>query len=206
MNKREVCPRCEFIVSRCLCESLRSIDNRTHLIILQHSSETDHALNTVALMKKSYQKFTLLIGEDFSDNSELNSLIQDKSNHVALLYPKDNSSLLTKGNSQAITHLILIDGTWKKANKIFRLSKNLQALPSFKLEVKNPSLYQIRQSQMEHSLSTLEASTHALELIEETCDTSSLVLSFKRMIEFQIEKMGRDLFEKNYLKKKEGED
>lgn len=207
MSKREVCSDCGFILVRCLCESLESINNETELIILQHHSETKHALNTVTLMKKSFQKIHVLVGEDFSHQSTLNSLIGQNADSIALLFPNEASSLLkTDQPEKKITHLILIDGTWKKAHKIFMLSKNLHSLPSFKLELTEPGLYQIRSSKLEHSLSTLEASIQALKILENKLDTTSLKKSFVKMIEFQIEKMGAETFSKNYQKKSGSKD
>lgn len=199
MSKRASCPYCGFILARCLCDTLRSIPNKTHLLILQHKSEPDHALNTVALMKKSFQNLTVLVGEDFSDHKTLNELIETNQKSLALLYPSEKSSVLNEQTyNNELTHLILIDGTWKKAHKIFILSKNLHKLPCLKLEVSTSSQYKIRSSKLEHSLSTLEASIIALAVIEKDLGTQSLTESFKKMIGFQIEKMGIDIFRKNY--------
>ncbi len=209
MNKRPLCPGCGFILARCLCDTLRPINNSTHPIILQHPSETKHALNTVALMKKSFKKITVLMGEDFSEDSLLNSLIEANNDSIALLFPTDKSNLLKSedpAGTNRLTHLVLIDGTWKKAHKIFILSKNLHKLNSFKLESTQAGQYKIRSSKVEHSLSTLEASVIALNVLEKETKTKSLEETFRKMIEFQIEKMGGETYKKNYLKKEESEE
>ena len=202
MNKRPQCSQCGFILTRCLCEILRPINNKTHLVILQHKSETKHALNTVALMKKSFINLNLFIGEDFSDHQLLNQLIIENGENLVLLFPTDKSHTLEAShntpNRAKITHIILLDGTWKKARKIFLLSKNLHNLQAISLEKKLPSQYQIRASTIKDSFSTLEASLNALHILEDDLDTSSLMNSFLKMIEFQILKMGEDVFKKNY--------
>ena len=205
-NKRLRCPSCDFILVRCLCDTLKPIDNFIELVILQHPSETLHALNTVALMKKSFQRITVLIGEDFTDNHLLNSLLLNPNNSIALLYPTQNSTLLNSAENLPLTHLILIDGTWKKAHKIVTTSKNLHPLHSIKLESTDGGFYRIRASQKKESLSTLEASIAALKILEEKLETKSLEDSFNKMIEFQIEKMGTETFKKNYLSKKENDE
>lgn len=207
MNKRPVCLRCDFIVVRCLCETLRPINNKTHLVILQHPSETKHALGTVALMQKSFQNMTLLIGEDFNQDPILNSLIETNKDTIALLFPTDKSTLFKSESSTRITHLILIDGTWKKAHKIFIRSKNLHNLVCLKLEVGHfKGQYKIRSTKLGYGLSTLEASTRALSILEKSLDTKSLEDSFKKMIEFQIEKMGIEIFKKNYQEHEENDE
>ncbi|MBY0415032.1 MAG: DTW domain-containing protein [Bdellovibrionales bacterium] len=101
-----------------------------------------------------------------------------------------------------MTHLIVIDGTWRKAKKIFLSSKNLQPLPALSLAPTEESDYRIRKAPSENALSTLEASVMALNILEPKLDTTSATLAFKKMIDHQIEKMGRVLYQTNYLNKK----
>lgn len=203
-ESRAFCAACEFLKSRCLCETLKSIPNSIHLIILQHPSETKHPLNTVRIMKKSFQNITVLVGENFTDHQKLNSLFANPDHTCALIYPSSNSTDLSSATvmRKKPTHLILIDGTWRKAKKIFLLSKNLQFLPAHTLSPQHESDYRIRKSSIENGVSTLEASSLALSILEPNLDTSSALLSFKKMIDLQINKMGRDLYQKNYLDKK----
>lgn len=196
---RPQCPKCDFILERCLCAELRPIPNKTELIILQHPSEKSHALNTVKVMTKSFERLRLYIGENFDNERELTKLI--KNEKVALLFPEVNASILTSGTSAPFTHLILIDGSWRKAKKIFYSSSILHHLPRLSIKAEIKSQYRIRQSSFKNSLSTLEAATQALSVFEPELNCESALNAFNRMIDFQIEKMGRDVFEKNYQKK-----
>ncbi len=98
--------------------------------------------------------------------------------------------------------LILLDGTWKKTYKIFSLSKNLHTLPRITFQENASSKYRIRSTSKKNAVSTLEAANLALKLIEPTLKTNALNNLFEKMIDFQIEKMGQDTFQKNYGKKK----
>lgn len=206
-ESRSFCPDCEFLKSRCLCDTLKIIPNNVHVIILQHPTETKHPLNTVRIMKKSFKEISVIVGEDFTADLKLNTILCDSKNHCALLYPDEKAISLDSKNTNieaAITHLILIDGTWRKAKKIYMLSKNLHAITTFKLEPMEQSDYRIRKAPSEDSLSTLEASVLALNILEPTLDTDAVTKSFKKMIDYQIEKMGRVLYQTNYLNKKKG--
>ena len=199
-QRRELCPKCEFILARCLCDTLSTIDNQTHLIILQHPSEKNHALNTVRLMNKSFKNISIFIGEDFSQHQELQKLIINNRHSFALLFPSSEASVLGSEN-QKITHLIFLDGTWKKARKLYFINTFLKSIPNFVLPKIESSQYTIRKSPFDRGLSTLEAATIALSFIEKNLATESLTLAFKKMIDFQIEKMGSEIFNKNYTKK-----
>ncbi|MCV5665357.1 DTW domain-containing protein, partial [Escherichia coli] len=76
---------------------------------------------------------TCLIGEDFSDDAQLNALLTDKAYQHFILYPSEQSQCLsdiacTESERTRKTRLILLDGTWKKAYKMWQLSTNLHAL------------------------------------------------------------------------------
>ncbi len=202
-ESRSFCTECDFLKSRCLCDTLKVIPNNVHLIVLQHPSETKHPLNTVRIMKKSFKEMTVMIGEDFSADLRLNTLLSEPKNSCALLYPGDDAVVLNNAEShKEITHLILLDGTWRKAKKIFMLSKNLHTLPSIKLALETTSDYRIRKAPSDQSLSTLEAATSALNFLEPKLDTTAAINSFQKMVDFQIKKMGREVYQTNYLDKK----
>jgi DTW domain-containing protein YfiP len=203
---RSICPHCDFLTSRCLCDTLKLIDNRTHIIILQHPTETKHPLNTVQILKKSFKQISLFIGEDFTHQLEINDLLNNTNNHCLLLYAGKTQPPITASKDeylkQTITHLFLLDGTWRKAKRIFLTSQNLQKMNILSLSPSETSNYRIRKAPTHESLSTLEATLMALSIIEPQLDTNSAKLAFTQMIDFQIKRMGREIYQTNYLDKK----
>ncbi len=209
MSKRAKCSQCDFLESRCLCAYLFPIENQTTLIILQHPSETDHALNTVRLMKKTFQKIIVITDEKFSLNSQFMELYKNFKESMGLLFLSPSSLPIENYSdrklSSKITHLVLLDGTWKKAKKIFHLSPELHSLPNYALKSQQKSQYRLRKSPIAGALSTLEASVLALKIVEPTINLQSLELlekAFDKMIENQIDKMGQETYQENYLRKK----
>ena len=91
----------------------------------------------------------------------------------------------------------------KKAKKIFYTNLFLQRLPTLFLKVEESGQYILRKSNVEGSLSTLEATIIALKNIEPNCETESLKIAFRKMIDYQIERMGQETFENNYKKKEQ---
>lgn len=204
---RAFCDQCDFLKSRCLCDTLKSVQNKTQLVILQHPSETKHPLNTVRIMSKSFKNILIFKGEDFNQHQLLNEILANPAHNVLLLYPGPQSQDISsenfkQQNHNPITHLIVIDGTWRKAKKIFLTSQNLQLLETCKLTEINTTEYKIRKAPTPDSLSTLEATVEALNLIEPQLDTSHAIKSFHKMIDLQIQKMGREVYLNNYLSKK----
>lgn len=196
---RPVCAGCGYILERCLCDVLKPVSNKTMLIVLQHPEEKKHALNTVRIMERSFINIKIYNGEDFREHTELQALLANEK--TALLFPGAGASLLTEKSGASFTHLILIDGTWKKAKKIFYSNPFLQALPKLSIEAKTKSLYKLRQSSFRNSFSTIEAAIAFLSVKEPGLDCSAPLKAFAKMIDFQIVKMGAEVYENNYLKK-----
>ena len=66
---RPRCSRCQRPLSLCLCALIPSLDSRTQVLVLQHSSEASHALNTARLAVLGLRNAQLLVGENFIDES-----------------------------------------------------------------------------------------------------------------------------------------
>ena len=112
-----------------------------------------------------------------------------------VLYPGEQTislSALTKravakSDSKVTWGVILLDGTWKKAYKMYQLSKNLHDLPTVNITTMPSSQYTIRKSSKPGALSTLEAGFAALsELSGDAEQYRPLLTSFEAMIARQL--------------------
>ncbi|EMK3416504.1 tRNA-uridine aminocarboxypropyltransferase [Vibrio parahaemolyticus] len=200
------CSQCGKSRKACICQWIVPLASGVELIILQHTSEAHRPLGTARILNLSLKNCTCLIGEDFSDDAQLNALLTDEAYQHFILYPSEQSQCLseiacTESERTRKTRLILLDGTWKKAYKMWQLSTNLHALTTVKLPEDLQGHYTIRKAPSDNSLSTVEAGFYALSLLEPDNDFSPLLNAFDRMIEFQIAQMPPGVFEKNYLNK-----
>ena len=187
---RALCVECQRAIANCLCQFISFIDNKTNIVILQHPSEVKHNKSTVPLLAKSLNNCQVIIGENFSDNAEVNHIITSHPNACFLLYPSDQAieiSTLSKTTvlSSSINKpiwLFLLDGTWKKSYRMFALSMNIQRLPQLSLPENIKGQYWIRKTTKVGALSTLEACYHALVLIED--NSSKYQVLFDNFIKF----------------------
>ncbi|GAB6263100.1 tRNA-uridine aminocarboxypropyltransferase [Photobacterium sp. R1] len=199
------CERCGKAAKACICQWIENVDARTELWILQHPSEVKQPLGTARILTLSLPNARLWVGEDFSKHDEINTLLSDPARHAAVLYPGEGAASLSQWaaecSPQQRTTLILLDGTWKKAYKIWQLSANLQALPCVRLEAALEGNYRIRKSPKASGLSTVEAAYEALSQIEgESNKFQPLLNTFDRMIDFQISQMPPGVYERHYGK------
>lgn len=199
---REYCQECYKAKNACYCHKIVSLNNTSHILILQHPNECKHPLNSARIAELSFKNCRIIIGEDFSQNKELNEIL--KNDNCCLLFPSDDAQKVShysisckdapEGKKPT---LILIDGTWRKAKKIFYLSKNLHSIPKICLSSNYKSRYRIRKQPTNNYLSTLEALTYSLNILENN-DFTSVFEAFDYLIEFQIKKMGQQVYLKNY--------
>ena len=165
---RQVCERCLFTPSTCICGAIKRLTNKVSVVILQHPSEEKIAKNTAKLLNLSLTDCKIIKGENNTDFAMLNSLPVKS---TVLLYPNEHATYLDDTNPKQalnnITHLIVIDGTWKKAYKILQLTPLLTKFKTVSFKQLPQNRYAIRKAPRADSLSTLEAVAHSLLLIEQ---------------------------------------
>lgn len=191
---RVTCSVCERAKKACICRFISDVANNIHVIILQHPLEVNQSKGTVALLANSLTNVTLIKGENFSENEQLNNLLKENSSLCYLLYPDEHSITLSDFfdvNAEIpFTKpqcLILLDGTWKKAYRMYMLSNNLHNLPKLSLPTNIEGQYIIRKTKKKNALSTLEATCYALALLEsDKTKYQPLLDNFNAFNQFQL--------------------
>lgn len=205
------CSKCRKSLKACICDWIKTLSTSVELIILQHSKEENRPMGTARILSLSLPNSRLIVGEDFSDNVELNGLLSESEVEHVILYPSEKSTDIQafkqvqdpdrRFGDEKRLRVILLDGTWKKAFKMWQVSNNLRDLTCIHLPTDLQGNYRIRKAPSSNSLSTVEAGYHILSLLEPENDFSPLLEAFDNMIEFQIKQMPPGVFEKNYLSK-----
>nr|WP_314529102.1 DTW domain-containing protein [uncultured Pseudomonas sp.] len=193
---RPQCSRCLRPVAHCLCALIPCLDSRTRVLLLQHPSEVNHALNTARLAALGLNNAQLVVGEVFED---LPALLNVPGYQARLLFPADDAQPL-KVYSPVDQPLLLVvpDGTWRKARKLLHLNPLLAALPRVALAEGAVSRYRLRKAPGPGALSTVEAIVQALEVLESPASFEALLKPFDALIDGQIAAMGPDVFKRNH--------
>lgn len=188
---RTLCPQCHRPEKACICAFAVRTENQTHVIVLQHPTEVKQSKGTVALLHQSLLACEVIVGESFNDNERLHTLLSHYGEQIALLYPSKNASLVDFNSknitdvdaSESITGantikcIIILDGTWKKAYRMFMLNPFLHHMKHLVLPTGIASLYNIRKTKKDNALSSLEACCHALARLENEQEKYQVLLS-----------------------------
>ncbi|RDL43845.1 DTW domain-containing protein [Marinomonas piezotolerans] len=188
-QRRTICGHCNFPQATCICDLIPHVSGAVNIWVLQDSLEIKHAKNTARLLALGYSRTHLI---DVSDTQQLNTFFQTVTpENGILLYPDDRAVLLERSDQSSLArvrHLILLDGTWRKAKKMFFTLPKLHCYPIVKFGTPPASLYSIRKSPDALSLSTLEAAVYALELLSSSNDYQPIRSFFQQVISRQWSK------------------
>jgi len=200
----------------CVCAWISPQKNNYPILVLQHLNERNKPLGTAKILTMGLEEATLLSGLDFSPALINQTLKKFNCRKPILLYPKTfdtspfhlNFSLSSPGTekhnlnnadlSGRFDSVILLDGTWRNTRELLLLNAWLKDLPTLALKNVGESRYRIRKTKGQGQLATIEAAAKLLTILEGDFSADDLLRPFERMIQYQISKMGLELYKRNY--------
>ena len=230
VRKRPMCERCLRPLTHCLCAWIPALESRTRVLVLQHPDESHHALNTARLAVLGLRNAVLHVGRQFDA-----ALWSEEGYRPRLLFPGDGAQVLVSGTGgvtagandvservcsvreegrlQAEPVLLIVpDGTWRHARQLLATHPELAALPRVTLPVGMTTRYRVRYAGEASALSTIEAITAALDVLDAPREFGALLAPFEKLVAGQIAAMGQDRYQRDHVlragkraeKKKEG--
>lgn len=200
---RELCTVCLQPQFSCYCQHIQKFDPQIDFVVLIHPIEVHRRIATGRMSHLTLQNSHLIMGQDYTESTEVNRLLEDPSRHCVMLYPGRASHNISPLNNQERADLFprgkkltvfVIDGTWATARRTVRQSKNLHALPRICFSPEKPSTFRVRKQPNVACYSTIEAIHHTIELLgnSQGFDTASrehdkLLYVFDKMVERQLE-------------------
>jgi DTW domain-containing protein YfiP len=152
------------------------------IFLLTHQRELHRATNTGALALESANEIVeRILWERVKPNKDLTRLIEN--NKAVVLYSKAESSSAAprpRSTIEEYENIIIIDGTWQEAKKIFNQSSYLKNAPQFTLKTENASLYNLRANQPKGGLCTIECIIEVLKLKGQHKVAAELSLKFEQ--------------------------
>src|SRR3954462_8691399 len=197
------CPRCLKPLPLCICDSIRPIENRISVLILQHPQEQDRALGTARLTALHFKHAVLKIGLSWPSLSKaLGRPVADplrwavlylgSAKVAALDSDRDIVAINRKGeiedNQRAILKdiegIVLLDGTWSQAKALWWRNPWMLKCQRVILGPRHPSRYgQLRREPRRDGLSTIEAAGLLIGALERRPEiVATLDASFDRML------------------------
>lgn len=200
---RSLCLACLQPDFGCYCRHLKPFDPKIKFVILMHPLERKRRIATGRMSHLSLEGSALVVGSEFNDDPQVNSVLADPSLYPVILYPGSQSldlsaispveisTVFPEGKRLAI---FVVDGTWATAGKMLNRSENLKKLPRVCFVPKAPSRFRVRKQPAEGCFSTIEAIHQTIELVSPACGFSlasrqhdALLYVFDKLVERQLE-------------------
>lgn len=168
----------------CICSSIERVANRTGISILQHPRERFHAIGTARIARLGLTNVNVESCAPWTDESGIGARLPAG---TALLYPSsDARDLKTLSAEDRPLHLLILDGTWIHARKMYEAQRWLHQLRHVRLTPDEPSRYRVRRQPHPAYLSTVEAIVLALRILEpQTTGLDGLLRAFSAMVDRQ---------------------
>jgi len=175
------------------------VDPGVDFVILMHPWEAyKQRTGTGRLTHLSLTGSRIIIGKDFSENTEVNRLIADPRCYPVVLYPGQDAFYTDSPDFRSACGgrrllIFVIDATWVMARKMMHHSPNLQALPRVSFSRSYRSKYTFKTQPAEYCLSTIESVYYLIkelqqaELASEEADIEGLMGVFGKLVRFQLD-------------------
>lgn len=165
------CESCLMDLAGCLCEHRSEIQSEVEFWLLTHPYEIYKPTNTGRLIVDSIAGSRVFQWHRTEPDSEFLRLIRSEEIDPYIVFPEDAdyshrmTSYSAKPGKRSV--FIILDGTWRQARRMFRLSEYLQDLPVISLDTPRTSRYKLRKAHHENQLCTVEVAIGLLEQIED---------------------------------------
>ena len=163
------CGRCRMYHPICLCSLIPQFVLSTRIVVLMHWRENNLTTGTANLACLALPNSQILL-RGLQGNPLSTAGLVPNEGSAALLFPSPDSQELSpeiaRGLPRPLT-LIVPDGSWGQARKVALREPALRHLPRFRLPPGPLSEYRLRHSPHPEGLSTFEAITRALAILEQ---------------------------------------
>ncbi|NRP52425.1 MULTISPECIES: tRNA-uridine aminocarboxypropyltransferase [unclassified Marinobacterium] len=192
------CEQCRLPITACICEYRSEVESQVEFVVLMHRYETYKPTNTGRLIADSIAKTRVIEWQGRKEpGDELTALLNDPSYQPIIVFPPAEDYLermttpVQVQQNSAKPLLILLDGTWRQARRIFRHSDYLQHLPVISLDEVRESSYGLRKAIHEGQLCTAEVAIALLEQLGDEPAANHLNAYFKRFNQHYVASRGR---------------
>jgi len=194
-KQAERCPRCHLHTQHCVCNIIPNIDVPSRLVLIMHRREVGKTTASGPLALAALTNSMRFVHGEQNAPLDLTEL-QDPKRRLLLLFPAENARILSKDllseDPRPVT-LVVPDGTWGQATRIAKRVPGLQTAERVVLPEGDPSRWGLRHETRALGLSTFEAITRALGILETQEVQTQLEALFDVVVQRSLAASGRQL-------------
>ena len=168
-SRIERCTDCLLAKKACICAFKITYPAKAEFLLLMHHDERFKPTNTGRLIEDCIADTQRFIWSRTEPSNELLAVLADQRYDPYIVFPEGKSyshRMTPYSNKQGKTPLfIILDGTWRQAGRMFRLSQYLEHIPVIQPNVQKVSSYKLRKAPIPGQLCTVEVAAEMLNCV-----------------------------------------
>lgn len=162
------CEHCLLASHACMCRWKVQATIPIEFVLVMHRKEVYKTTNSGRLIADVFPEQThAFLWDRTEPDPQLLALLNDPQYRSAILFPEESQTPMTAEPQAPADNrplrIILLDGTWKQASRMVRLSDWLKSLPRISIHPQEQPQPYIRQAIREGQLSTAQAAACLLQ-------------------------------------------
>ena len=182
------CEKCHLLPSNCICAQIPSIRTRMRLTLILHALEARRSTNTGHLAALALPNSRVEIhgraGQAINDSFEVTVGMKP-----LFLFPDGSEELRPEMANDGDVELIVPDASWAQAVRMSRRIHGLSGVPHVRLPRVTPR--KILRKSLEGRISTFEAISHAVQILEGEEAGASMLTLFDAYASALLRERGR---------------
>ena len=190
-NIADFCPVCKLYNDICICSEIQEFTLDTRISILMHIKEKRKVSNTGKIANLCLSNSQIIFKGEKHPTTDIKDLISE--DHINLILYPDATSELNKefvAKFDKPINLILLDGNYNQAGKMFRLEETLRKAKTVRLPLGQIRKCNLRSPLHQEQISTIEAILNALEIIGDNSANEYMEYLFNEMT-LRLKKRGQ---------------
>ncbi|WP_114764413.1 tRNA-uridine aminocarboxypropyltransferase [Vibrio rhodolitus] len=181
-SKVDRCNHCQVASKHCICDYQPDIDSDVAVMLIVSDNEVFKPSNTGRLILDTVKEGYAFQWSRTEPDEQMLALLSDPNYQPLVVFPADyvdNKARVVSSELKPFCDgkkplLILLDGSWREARRIFRKSPYLDNLPVVSIQPQAISQYMMRKSDNDQHLATAEVAIMVLEQLGETLASTTL--------------------------------
>jgi len=185
------CERCWMDERLCICELLPRIETRTRVVVVMQWKESCRSSNTGRLAHLVLSNSEVRLRGSPQRPLDLSG-IASEGGRACVLVPAGDATVLTPEiGEHGPQTLVVPDGSWRQARRIWKHEEALAGLQKVRLPPGPPSVYRLRRARETDQLCTYESIARALGVLEGSRVEARMMPPFVAMVERTLASRGR---------------
>ena len=163
------CPSCRLNNGLCVCSEMKPFTIAGHVSLVVHVSELKLTSNTAQFVEKLLPGNSKIFIRGHMNETFQAEPVMSAPGRPLFLFPHEGALELNEEFKEKYPgpyHLIVPDGNWNQAKKVWKRESLFSTLPTVKLPKGIFTEYKLRKAPQPEWVSTFEATAYALGILE----------------------------------------